>query len=58
MEAALEIAISMGKPIQVGLNLSLAVQQDCRLITVRRDLYDRLLMTPFSRYLKWIEHAK
>ena len=58
MKAALEIATSMGRPIQVGLNLSLAVQQDCRLITARRDLYDGLQTTPFSRYLKWIEHAK
>ncbi|MFV1957399.1 MAG: type II toxin-antitoxin system VapC family toxin, partial [bacterium] len=57
MEAAMEIAISMGRPIKVGLNLSLAIQQDCRLVTARRNLYDGLMATPFSRYLKWIEHA-
>ncbi len=58
METALEIAVSMGRPIKVGLNLSLAVQQDCRLVTVNKSLYDGLMATPFSRYLKWIEHAK
>jgi len=58
MEAAMEIATSMGQPIEVGLNLSLAIQQDCRLVTARRNLYDGLMATPFSRYLKWIEHAK
>ncbi len=58
IEAALEIAIDRDLSITTCLDLSLAVWQDCRLVTASRELYEGLSATPFSRNLKWFEHSR
>ena len=54
VEGALEIAAVMDRPISDGLGLALAVRQECRMVTARRDLYDIVQGTPFAKHLKWV----
>ena len=54
VEGALEIASAMGRPLSDGLNLALAVRQDCRMITAKKELYDTVRGTAFARHVKWV----
>jgi len=54
LEGALEITVAMDRTLSDGLNLALAVQQDCRLVTARKSLHDSLQGTPFSVHVKWV----
>ena len=54
IEAALEIAAAMDRPLSDGLSLALAVRQECRMVTAGRELYDTVRGTPFAKHLKWI----
>jgi predicted nucleic acid-binding protein len=54
MEPAYLIASTMNRPLEDGLNLALAVASDCRLVTARGILYERMQDTPFARYVKWV----
>ncbi len=58
LEGALEITVAMDRPLSDGLNLALAVQQDCRMVTAGRRLFDTLQGTPFSVHVKWIEDVR
>lgn len=58
LESALEITVAMDRPLSDGLNLALAVQQDCRVITARKSLLDTVQGTPFSVHVKWIEDVR
>lgn len=58
LEGALEITVAMDRPLSDGLNLALAVQQDCRLVTARKSLFETLQGTPFSVHVKWIEDVR
>jgi predicted nucleic acid-binding protein len=54
LEPALRIACDLNRPLGDGLNLSLAVASDCRLVTANGALYETLLMTAFSLHVKWV----
>ena len=54
LEGALEITVAKDRPLSDGLNLALAVQQDCRVITAKKSLLDTVQGTPFSVHVKWI----
>jgi predicted nucleic acid-binding protein len=54
LEGALEITVGLDRPLSDGLNLALAVQQDCRLVTAKKGLFDLLQGTPFSVHVKWV----
>lgn len=54
LEGALEVTLAMARPFSDGLNLALAVQQDCRLVTARWSLLETVQGTPFSVYVKWV----
>jgi predicted nucleic acid-binding protein len=54
LEGALEITVGLDRPLSDGLNLALAVQQDCRLVTAKKGLFESLQGTPFSVHVKWV----
>lgn len=54
LEPALQIATSLDFPFRNGLDLTLAIQADCRLVTASGTLYDRVQETPFARHVKWV----
>ncbi len=54
LEPALNIAAVLDFPFRDGLNLALAVQEECRLVTANRNLYDGVQETPFARHVKWV----
>lgn len=51
---AMEIAFIFDRRLDDGINLSLAVQHDCRLVTAQRELFETLQGTPFATYIKWV----
>ena len=58
VEPALNIAAALDFPFREGLNIALAVQAQCRLVTVNRTLYDSVQSTPFARHVKWVEDIR
>lgn len=54
LEPALRTSGAFGRPFADGLNLSLAVVFDCRLVTAQRRLYEHLQNTPFAVHVKWV----
>jgi predicted nucleic acid-binding protein len=47
LEGALEITVGLDRPLSDG-------QQDCRLVTAKKGLFDLLQGTPFSVHVKWV----
>ncbi|UCF31268.1 MAG: type II toxin-antitoxin system VapC family toxin [bacterium] len=58
MESAMEISLSGRWSFIDGLNLALAVQNQCRLVTARRGLYDSVQQSPFASHVKWVGDMK
>lgn len=54
LEPALNIAAVLDFPFREGLGIALAVQAECRLVTVNRTVYDSVQGTPFARHVKWV----
>lgn len=54
LEPALNIASALDFSFRDGLSLALAVQEECRLVTANRTLYDIVQGTPFARHVKWV----
>jgi predicted nucleic acid-binding protein len=50
MEPALRIASALDLP----LRLAVAIHGDCRLVTARQVLYERVQGTPFAQHVKWV----
>jgi predicted nucleic acid-binding protein len=50
----MEISYIYGCRLGDGINLSLAVQFDCRLVTAQQELYDVVQGTPFASHVKWV----
>ena len=53
-EPGMQLAIAFDVPFRHGMNLAAAVQEDCRLVTANRTLYDRVQGTPFAVHVKWV----
>jgi predicted nucleic acid-binding protein len=54
LEPALRIAAALDLPFGDGLGLTVAVHGDCRLVTAREILYERVQGTPFAQHVKWV----
>ena len=54
MEPALRIASALDLPLGDGLRLAVAIHGDCRLVTARQVLYERVQGTPFAQHVKWV----
>jgi predicted nucleic acid-binding protein len=54
LEPALRIASTLDLPLEDGLGLTIATHGDCRLVTARRTLYERVQGTPFAMHVKWV----
>jgi len=54
LEPALRIAAALNVSIRNGLELTVAVHSDCRLVTASRTLYDTVQGTPFAMHAKWV----
>ena len=53
-QPGMDLAIVLDVPFRHGMNLAAAIQEDCRLVTANRTLYDRVQDTPFARHVKWV----
>ena len=53
-QPAVDLAAALDLPFRQGMDLATAVQEDCRLITANRTLYDRVQGTHFARHVKWV----
>ncbi len=54
-EAALEIAVRIGRTVYDSLYVALAVQMDSRLVTADEKLYNALKHGPLGAHILWIE---
>ena len=54
LAAALHIATVLDLSLGDVLGLTVAIHSDCRLVTARQTLYDRLQSTPFAVHVKWV----
>jgi len=54
MEPAMLVAATLDLPFGDGLGFAIAVHGDCRLVTARRTLYERVQGTPFAVHVKWV----
>ncbi len=55
LEAALEIAMRTGRTVYDSLDVALAVQLDCRVVTADEKLYNALKDEPLGAHILWVE---
>ena len=55
LEAALDIALRIGRTVYDSLYMALAVQLDCRLVTADEKLYNALKNEPLGTRILWLE---